>query len=82
MKKYISMLIIFSILSIVYAQDVKPVNNLDRLEKDIPFIRDRYGKNKKGAKKKGDGFKYFMRSFLVPGWGEYKLGRKKEAATF
>ncbi|MDA3886549.1 MAG: hypothetical protein PF638_13225 [Candidatus Delongbacteria bacterium] len=81
-KKYISLLIIFSIMSVVYAQDIRPINNFDKLERDIPFIRDRYGKDKKDAKKRGDGFKYFMRSLLVPGWGEYKLGRKKEAAAF
>lgn len=69
-------------MGIVYAQDIKPVNNFDRIEKDMPFIRDRYGKDKKGEKKKSDSFKYFIRSFLVPGWGEYKLGRKKEAAGF
>ena len=82
LKHIVSLILIFSFASIIFAEDLKPFNNLDKLEKDIPFIRDRYGKNKKGVKKRGDGFKYFMRSFLVPGWGEYKLGRKKEAATF
>ena len=71
---------IFSITNLI-AEDLKPFNNFYQLNKDMPFIRDRYGKDKK-SKKKADSFKYFIRSFIVPGWGEYKLGRKKEAAAF
>ena len=82
LKHIITIILILSIGSIIVAEDIKPFNNLDKLERDMPFIRDRYGKDKKGAKKKSDSFKYFIRSFLVPGWGEYKLGRKKEAAGF
>ncbi|MDA3838979.1 MAG: hypothetical protein PF574_08365 [Candidatus Delongbacteria bacterium] len=93
-KHIVSLILILAIAGILVAEDIAPFNNLDQLSKntrfsndtpfnkDTNFIRDRYGKDKKGAKKRGDGFKYFMRSLAVPGWGEYKLGRKKEAAAF
>ncbi len=43
---------------------------------------DRYGRSTKSKSKSGDGFSYFWRSLLIPGWGEYKLGYKKQAAVF
>ena len=81
-KHIISLILILSFSGILIAEDIVPFNDIGQLNKDMSFVRDRYGKDKKNAKKRGDGFKYFMRSFLVPGWGEYKLGRKKEAAAF
>ena len=81
-KHIISLILVISFTGILIAEEIVPFNNLDQLNKDTSFVRDRYGKDNNSKKKKSDGFKYFMRSFLVPGWGEYKLGRKKEAATF
>jgi hypothetical protein len=46
------------------------------------FNYDRYGRTTKSRSKNSDSFGYFWRSFLVPGWGEYNLGLKKEAAVF
>lgn len=43
---------------------------------------DRYGKKSKSGSGNNDGFSYFWRSLIVPGWGEYKLGYKKQAAAF
>ncbi len=43
---------------------------------------DRYGRSKRTDKSGGEGFKYFWRSFLIPGWGEYNLGHKRQAAMF
>ena len=43
---------------------------------------DRYGRSKTTGNTSGDGFSYFWRSLIVPGWGEYKLGHKKQAAMF
>lgn len=73
---------IFLFCRVLVAEDIVPFNNLNDFEKEMSFVRDRYGKGDKDKKKKTDSFKYFIRSFIVPGWGEYKLGRKKEAATF
>jgi hypothetical protein len=57
-------------------------NNLDRIDNDLVLGYDRYGRTSKSRSKDSDGFSYFWRSLLVPGWGEYKLGLKKEAAVF
>ncbi len=43
---------------------------------------DRYGRTSKTKSGGNDGFSYFWRSLLIPGWGEYKLGYKKQAAVF
>lgn len=43
---------------------------------------DRYGRTSKSKSGGNDGFSYFWRSLVVPGWGEYKLGYKKQAAVF
>lgn len=56
-------------------------NNYERIENDFSVGYDRYGRSNK-RKTDGDGFSYFWRSFLIPGWGEYKLGFKKQAAVF
>ncbi len=43
---------------------------------------DRYGRTSKAKSGVNDGFSDFWRSLLIPGWGEYKLGYKKQAAVF
>lgn len=58
------------------------VNNLDRIGNDIVLDYDRYGRTAKKKSGDSDGFSYFWRSLLIPGWGEYKLGLKKEAGMF
>ncbi|HQP68894.1 MAG TPA: hypothetical protein PLK90_00690 [Clostridiales bacterium] len=58
------------------------VNNIDRIGNDIVLDYDRYGRTSKTKSKESDGFSYFWRSLLIPGWGEYKLGLKKEAGMF
>ncbi len=42
---------------------------------------DRYGRKSKPRSETNDGFSYFWRSLLIPGWGEYKLGYKEQAAA-
>ncbi len=58
------------------------INNLDRIDNDLVLNYDRYGRASKSRSKDSEGFSYFWRSLLVPGWGEYRLGLKKEAAMF
>jgi len=84
MKKYvrtISFLLLFSAIISVYAESGLS-NNLDRIDNDLIFSYDRYGRTSKVKSKDSDGFSYFWRSLLVPGWGEYRLGLKKEASIF
>jgi hypothetical protein len=84
MKNYvrtISFLIFLSALLSLYAESGLS-NNLERIDNDLIFGFDRYGRASKVKSKDSDGFSYFWRSLLVPGWGEYKLGLKKEASMF
>jgi hypothetical protein len=57
-------------------------NNFSGIENQPVLNYDRYGRTTKSRTKDSDGFGYFWRSLLIPGWGEYKLGLKKEAAMF
>jgi len=77
----ISFLLLFSAIISVYAESGLS-NNLDRIDNDLIFSYDRYGRTSKVKSKDSDGFSYFWRSLLVPGWGEYRLGLKKEASMF
>jgi hypothetical protein len=77
----ISFLIVLSMFSSVCAESGM-INNLERIDTDLAAGYDRYGRKSKASSGSNDGFSYFWRSLLVPGWGEYKLGFKKQAAVF
>lgn len=62
--------------------DIYLKNNYDNIGQDISFGYDRYGRTQKSSSGGSDGFSYFWRSLIVPGWGEYKLGYKNQAAGF
>ncbi|MBU4486766.1 MAG: hypothetical protein KKD38_07535 [Candidatus Delongbacteria bacterium] len=84
MKKvtcFISFLFVVSTFNSIYA-GINFTNNYDKIDSDLILNYDRYGRTTKSKSKDSDGFSYFWRSLLIPGWGEYKLGLKKEAGIF
>jgi hypothetical protein len=70
-SRSILFILIISLIVPVLSEGMSPVFNYDR-----------YGRTTKSKSKNSDSFGYFWRSFLIPGWGEYNLGLKKEAAVF
>lgn len=74
-------LLIFLLISPSYA-DIYLKNNYEKIGGDISFGYDRYGRTKKSSSGGSDSFSYFLRSLVIPGWGEYKLGYKDQAARF
>lgn len=77
----ICFLFVISTFNSIFAE-IYITNNFDKIANDPVFNYDRYGRTTKNKSKNSDGFSYFWRSLLVPGWGEYKLGLKKEAGIF
>jgi len=81
MSRSIYFLLLISFSGMMFAETLL-TNNIDKVNNDLVFGYDRYGKTSKNKSKSNDGFSYFWRSLLVPGWGEYKLGLKKDAVMF
>lgn len=84
MRKYIIMLLMLFVMS-SFAKDIQIVNNFETLKKfdtKKTNIRRRRRKLKKSGKKSSVKLSYFLKSFLVPGWTEYELGKKNESYFF
>ena len=92
----IILILSISFTSLVNAEEL--INNINNVEKAFTTFSDnessivykkdqrkrRRGKNssKSVSKKDTYRFDYFLKSFAIPGWGEYKLGNRNEAIFF
>ncbi|MFO7810402.1 MAG: hypothetical protein R6V47_03405 [Candidatus Delongbacteria bacterium] len=80
-KKILSLLLMTVILTPLLSES-ELQNNYYNIDNGLVFGYDRYGRKSSESSSESDSFSYFIRSLVLPGWGEYKLGYKKQAAVF